>query len=48
MELLVVFDTLVRRIPTLRLATPADTLPYKDDALICGIHEVPVTWEEPV
>ncbi|WP_413805497.1 cytochrome P450 [Streptomyces sp. OE57] len=47
MELQIVFDTLFRRIPTLRLATPADKLPYKDDALIYGIHEVPVTWEEP-
>jgi cytochrome P450 len=46
MELQIVFDTLLRRIPTLRLATPADQLPYKDDALIYGIHEVPVTWEE--
>jgi cytochrome P450 len=46
-ELQIVFDTLFRRIPTLRLATPADQLPYKDDALIYGIHEVPVTWEEP-
>lgn len=46
MELQIVFDTLFRRIPTLRLATPADKLPYKDDALIYGIHEVPMTWEE--
>ena len=45
MELQIVFDTLFRRIPTLRLAAPADTLPYKDDALIYGIHEVPVTWD---
>lgn len=48
MELQVVFDTLFHRIPTLRLATPADQLRYKDDAFIYGIHEVPVTWEEPV
>jgi cytochrome P450 len=47
MELQIVFDTLFRRIPTLRLAAPADKLPYKDGALIYGIHEVPVTWEEP-
>ncbi|WP_445518559.1 cytochrome P450 [Streptomyces sp. NEAU-174] len=46
MELQIVFDTLFRRIPTLRLATPADKLPYKDDALVYGIHAVPVTWEE--
>ncbi|MFI7027028.1 cytochrome P450 [Micromonospora sp. NPDC049900] len=47
MELQIVFDTLFQRIPTLRLATPADTLPYKNDAFIYGIHEVPVTWGEP-
>ncbi|MBM6402922.1 cytochrome P450 [Phycicoccus sp. CSK15P-2] len=46
MELQVVFDTLFRRVPTLRLATPADELPYKDDAFIYGIHELPVTWGE--
>jgi cytochrome P450 len=47
MELQIVFDTLFHRIPTLRLAKPADRLPYKDDAFIYGIHEVPVTWEDP-
>ncbi|GAA2864018.1 cytochrome P450 [Actinoplanes cyaneus] len=47
MELQIVFDTLVRRIPTLRLTTPADSLRYKDDAFIYGIHEVPVTWDDP-
>ena len=47
MELQIVFDTLFRRIPTLSLAEPADRLPYKDDAFIYGIHEVPVTWEDP-
>ncbi|HEY0531614.1 MAG TPA: cytochrome P450 [Actinoplanes sp.] len=46
-ELQIVFDTLFRRIPTLRLAIPADSLPYKNDAFIYGIHKVPVTWEEP-
>ncbi|WP_335984385.1 cytochrome P450 [Streptomyces sp. CA2R106] len=46
MELQIVFDTLFRRIPTLRLAMPADELPYKGDALYYGIHKVPVTWEE--
>ncbi|GAA2480105.1 cytochrome P450 [Winogradskya humida] len=47
MELQIVFDTLFRRIPSLRLATPADKLAYKDDVLIYGIHEVPVTWDDP-
>ncbi|MEV0232919.1 cytochrome P450 [Nonomuraea sp. NPDC050786] len=44
MELQIVFDTLFRRIPTLRLAVPADDLPFKNDAVIYGVHELPVTW----
>ncbi|MBV8931565.1 MAG: cytochrome P450, partial [Kutzneria sp.] len=44
LELEIVFETLFRRIPGLRLTVPAADLPYKDDAAIYGIHEVPVTW----
>ncbi|MFD9941174.1 cytochrome P450 [Nonomuraea sp. NPDC059023] len=44
MELQIVFDTLFRRIPTLRLAVPADDLPFKNDAVVYGVHELPVTW----
>ncbi|MFI6928614.1 cytochrome P450 [Nonomuraea spiralis] len=44
MELQIVFDTLFRRIPTLRVAGPAEDLPYKSDAVIYGVHELPVTW----
>ncbi|WP_033439561.1 cytochrome P450 [Saccharothrix sp. NRRL B-16314] len=44
MELQVVFDTLFRRIPTLRLATPVDELSFKADAVIYGVDELPVTW----
>ncbi|MEV0196325.1 cytochrome P450 [Nonomuraea sp. NPDC050691] len=44
MELQIVFDTLFRRIPTLRLAVPAEDLPFKSDAVIYGVHELPVTW----
>ncbi|MEV1005362.1 cytochrome P450 [Nonomuraea sp. NPDC050202] len=44
MELQIVFDTLFRRIPTLRLAAPAEDLPFKTDAVIYGVHELPVTW----
>ncbi|SEG82421.1 Cytochrome P450 [Nonomuraea solani] len=44
MELQIVFDTLFRRIPTLRLAAPVDDLPFKSDAVIYGAHELPVTW----
>jgi cytochrome P450 len=44
MELQIVFDTLFRRVPTLRLAVPAEDLPFKSDAVIYGVHELPVTW----
>lgn len=44
MELDVVYSTLLRRIPTLRLATPADELRFKDDAIVWGLYELPVTW----
>lgn len=44
MELQIVFDTLFRRIPALRLAAPVDELPFKSDAVIYGVHELPVTW----
>ncbi|GHF86638.1 cytochrome P450 [Amycolatopsis bartoniae] len=44
LELQIVFDTLFRRIPTLQLAVPADQLPYKDDANVYGLYELPVTW----
>ena len=44
MELQIVFDTLLRRIPALKLAVPVDELPFKDDSAIYGLHEFPVTW----
>lgn len=44
MELQIVFNTLFARIPDLRLATPADELPYKEDAAIYGVYQLPVTW----
>jgi hypothetical protein len=31
-------------VPGLRLAVPAGELPVKDDAFVCGLHELPVTW----
>ncbi|WP_033342573.1 cytochrome P450 [Catenuloplanes japonicus] len=47
LELQIVFDTLFRRIPSLRLAAGVDDLPFKDDASIYGIYELPVTWSAP-
>jgi cytochrome P450 len=44
MELQVVYSTLYRRIPTLRLAAEIDGLPFKHDGSVYGVYELPVTW----
>jgi cytochrome P450 len=44
LELEIVFDTLFARVPGLRLAAPADELPFKDDGNIYGLYELPITW----
>lgn len=44
MELQVVYGTLYRRIPTLRLAAPVESLPFKHDGSVYGVYELPVTW----
>jgi len=43
-ELQIVFTTLLRRIPTLRPAVPAEEIPFKHDRLAYGVYELPVTW----
>ena len=43
-ELAIVYETLFRRIPGLRLAVPLDELPVKNNAFVYGLHELPVTW----
>jgi cytochrome P450 len=43
-ELQIVFTTLLRRIPTMRLAIPFDEVPFKHDRLAYGVYELPVTW----
>jgi cytochrome P450 len=43
-ELQVVYATLLRRIPTLRLATPIDQLQFKNDTRAYGVYTLPVTW----
>ncbi|MEV4036321.1 cytochrome P450 [Streptomyces umbrinus] len=43
-ELQVVYSTLARRIPTLRLAVPLEEVPFKTDVDIYGVHTLPVTW----
>ncbi|AWS44016.1 cytochrome P450 [Streptosporangium sp. 'caverna'] len=44
MELQVVYSTLYRRIPTLRLAGDLDQIPFKHDGSVYGVYELPVTW----
>ena len=43
-ELEVVYGTLYKRIPTLRLAAGLEQIPFKHDAIIYGVHKLPVTW----
>jgi hypothetical protein len=43
-ELQVVYGTLYRRIPTLRLAVSTDEIPLKHDAAVYGVYELPVAW----
>ncbi|GAA4950939.1 cytochrome P450 [Nonomuraea thailandensis] len=43
-ELEIVFTTLFRRVPGLRLAVPAEELSFKDDSTVYGMNELPVTW----
>jgi cytochrome P450 len=43
-ELQVVYGTLYRRIPTLRLAVDLDRIPFKHDGAVYGVYELPVTW----
>ncbi|MCC5480537.1 cytochrome P450 [Streptomyces barringtoniae] len=43
-ELQVVYSTLYRRIPTLKLAVDLDEIPFKHDGTVYGVYELPVTW----
>jgi cytochrome P450 len=44
LELQVVYGTLYKRIPGLRLATTVDRIPFKHDGAVYGVYELPVTW----
>ncbi|MGX1756297.1 cytochrome P450 [Streptomyces lydicus] len=43
-ELKAALSALMDRFPTLRLAVPVDRVPMRDDMLVYGVHELPVTW----
>jgi cytochrome P450 len=44
-ELEVALGTLLHRPPGLRPAVAIDRLRFRDDMLVYGVHELPVTWE---
>lgn len=44
LELQIVYSTLYRRIPTLRLAADLEQIPFKHDGSVYGVYELPVTW----
>ncbi|ALE77198.1 cytochrome P450 [Pseudonocardia sp. AL041005-10] len=44
LEMEIAYRTLFDRIPTLRLAVPAEDLRVKYDGVLFGLHELPVTW----
>ncbi len=43
-ELQIVFQTLFRRIPTMKLAVPLAEIPFKHDRLAYGVYELQVIW----
>ncbi|MFI6739275.1 cytochrome P450 [Nonomuraea sp. NPDC050451] len=43
-ELQVVYGTLYRRVPTLRLAVPMDEVQFAFEGIAYGLRSLPVTW----
>jgi cytochrome P450 len=43
-ELQVVFGTIFKHVPTLRLATTFDKIEFKHDRLAYGVYQLPVAW----
>lgn len=43
-ELEMVFETILRRIPTLRLAGTEDDIEFQRDGFVFGVYAFPVTW----
>jgi cytochrome P450 len=44
LELRIVFEAILRRLPGLRLAVPLEEIRFKHDMQIYGVHNLPVTW----
>ncbi|KAA2264359.1 cytochrome P450 [Solihabitans fulvus] len=43
-ELQIAVETVLRRVPTLRLAVPTEEIPFRTAMAIYGVHQLPVTW----
>ncbi|MEU5300693.1 cytochrome P450 [Streptomyces noursei] len=43
-ELQIAVETLLRRLPDLRLAVPYEEIPFRDDMAIYGVHSLPIAW----
>ncbi|MFD9378056.1 cytochrome P450 [Streptomyces sp. NPDC059999] len=43
-ELQLVLETVLRRLPGLRLAVPEERLVFQRDTIVYGLRELPVTW----
>jgi cytochrome P450 len=43
-ELKAALSALFHRFPTLRLAVPVEEVPMRDDMVVYGVQELPVTW----
>jgi cytochrome P450 len=46
LQMTVIFEALLRRIPTLRLAVPFEELEFKERTIVPGPKSLPVTWDE--
>ncbi|MEU5365193.1 cytochrome P450 [Streptomyces sp. NPDC005925] len=46
-EMTVGFAELLRRLPGLRLAIPADEVPLREQMAVYGVHSLPVAWDAP-
>jgi cytochrome P450 len=44
LELSILWRTLLKRAPTMRLALPLDQISFRREAFVYGVHELPVTW----
>ncbi|MET8627259.1 cytochrome P450 [Kitasatospora sp. NPDC004669] len=44
LELQIALDTILRRLPELRLAVPFEEIRFRGEMLVYGVHELPIAW----